>query len=61
MGSYDRAEVFEIIGIFMLSLISGKYNPNNIRLYRDDGLAVFKNITDPQPEKSRRLQKMFNN
>ena len=41
MGSYDGAEVCELIGIFMLSLIGNKYNPNNIGLYRDDGLAVF--------------------
>ena len=32
MGSYDEAEVCEIIGIFMLSLIVEKYNRNNIRL-----------------------------
>ena len=30
MGSYDGAEVCELIGIFMLSLIGNKYNPNNI-------------------------------
>ena len=43
MESYDGAEVCELTGIFMLSLIGSKYNPNNIGLYRDDGLAVFKN------------------
>ena len=26
----------------MLSLTGNKYNANNIRLYRDDGLAIFK-------------------
>ena len=41
MRSYDGAEVCELIGIFMLSLIGNKYKPNNIGLYRDDGLAVF--------------------
>ena len=50
MGSYDGAEVCELIGIFMLSLIGNKYNPNNIGLYRDDGLAVFKNTSGPQSE-----------
>ena len=43
MGSYDGAEVWELSGIFMLSLIANKYNPNNIGLYRNDGLAIFKN------------------
>ena len=62
MGSYDGAEVCELIGIFMLSLIGNKYNPNNIGLYRDDGLAVFKNIRVPQSEKIKKtLQKMFKN
>ena len=41
--SYDGADVCRLIGIFMLSLIGNKYNPNIIGLYRDDGFAVFKN------------------
>ena len=62
MGSYDGAEVCELIGIFMLSLIGNKYNPSNIGLYRDDGLAVFKNTSGPQSEKIKKtFQKMFKN
>ena len=62
MGSYDGAEVCELIGIFMLSLIGNKYNPNNIGLYRDDGLAVFKNTSGPQSEKIKKtFQRMFKN
>ena len=37
MGLYNGAEVCELIGMFMLHLISSKYNVNNIGLYRDDG------------------------
>ena len=48
---YGEAEVCELIGIFMLSLIGNKYNPSNIGLYRDDGLAVFKNTSGSQSEK----------
>ena len=40
--------VCKLIGIFMLSLIGNKYNPNNIGLYRDDRSAVFKNTSGPQ-------------
>ena len=62
MGSYDGAEVCELIGIFMLSLIGNKYNHSNIGLHRDDGLAVFKNTSGPQSEKSKKtFQKMFKN
>ena len=60
MGSYDGADVCELIGIFMLSLIGNKYNPYNIGLYRDDGLAVFKNTSRPRSEKIKKtFQKMF--
>ena len=46
----------------MLSLIGNKYNPNNIGLYRDDGLAVFKNTSGPQSEKIKKtFQRMFKN
>ena len=45
MGSYDGAEVCELSGIFMWNLTGNKYNPNNIGLYRDDGLATFKNTS----------------
>ena len=62
MGSYDGAEVIELIGIFSLSLIGNKYNRNNIRLQRNDGLAVFENTSGPQPEKIKKtFQKMFKN
>ena len=62
MGSNDGAEVCELIGIFMLSLIGSKYNPNSIGLYRDDGLTVFKNTSGPQSEKNKKtFQKMFQN
>ena len=43
MESYRGAEVCELIGLFILSLIGNKYNPKNIGLCRDDGLAFFKN------------------
>ena len=51
MGSYDGAEVCELIGIFVLSLICDKYNSNTIGLYRDDRLSVFKNTSGSQSEK----------
>ena len=56
MGAYDYAEVCELVGIFMLNKISEKYDKNNTGLYRDDGLAVFKNISGPESE---RMKKNF--
>ena len=58
MGTYNGVEVCELVGIFILYQLSLKYNKNNIGLYRDDGLAVFKNISGPQAEK---IKKHFQN
>ena len=57
MGSYDGVEVCELSGIFMLSLSGNKYNSNNIGLYRDDGLAIFKNTSGRNLNKSKRFFK----
>ena len=51
MGAYDGAEISELVGIFMLNKISEKCDKNNICLYRDDGLAIFKNISGPESER----------
>ena len=58
MGAYDGAEVCELVGIFILHQLSRVYNKNNTGLYRDDGLAVCKNISGPQAEK---IKKHFQN
>ena len=60
MGAYDGAEVCELVGTFLLCELSLKYNKNNIGLYRDDGLAIFKNISGPKSEKIKKnIQKLF--
>ena len=60
MGTYDGAEVFELIGIFMLSVLSKHINQNHIGLYRDDGLAILKSTSGPEAEKLKKeFQKLF--
>ena len=51
MGSHDGAEVCELVGLFILNNLCDRYGKNNIGLYRDNGLAVFRNITGPQAER----------
>ena len=51
MGAYDGAEICELVGTYLLSELSTKCNKENIGLYRDDGLAIFKNISGPQTER----------
>ena len=40
MGSFDWAETCELVGCYIMSLLTEKYG-RNISLYRDDGLAAF--------------------
>ena len=60
MGAYDGAKVCELIGIYVLHLIDKKYDSKNIDLYRDDGVAVLKNVSGPASEKIKKhLQYLF--
>ena len=60
MGAFDGAEICELVGTYLLSLLSEKYNKQEIGLYRDDGLAVFKNKSGPQNEKIKKeFQRIF--
>ena len=54
MGAYDGAEICELVGLYLLSIISKSYIKDNIGLYRDDGLAVFHNISGPQADRIRK-------
>ena len=54
MGCYDGAEVCELVGLLILSKLSTKFRKEDVGLYRDDGLAVFKNISGPQSEKHKK-------
>ena len=54
MGSYDGAEVCELVGLFILNGLSSEYGKESIGLYRDDGLAIFKNISGLQAERIRK-------
>ena len=60
MDAYDGAEVCELIGIFILPLLSKHINENHIGLYRDESLAILKNTSDPEAEKlKKKLQKLL--
>ena len=54
MGSYDGAEVCELVGLFILNGLCNEYGKESIGLYRDDGLAIFRNISGPQTERIRK-------
>ena len=41
MGSYDGAEVCELVGIYLLSLLAKYIDKNDSGSYRDDGLTCY--------------------
>ena len=51
MGSYDGAELCELTGLYILSVLSSEFGKEKIGLYRDDGLSCFQNMTGPQAER----------
>ena len=55
-GAYNGVKVCKLVGIFMLNKIGEKYTKNNVGSYRDDGMAIFKNISGPESE---RIEKNF--
>ena len=59
-GAFDRVEVWELVGNFLLYQLSMKFYKNDFGLYRDDGLGVLKNKSWPEAEKIKKeIQKLF--
>ena len=60
MGSFDGAEICELVGLFILSILTKRFGKNCIGLYRDDGLAIIPNANGPKSEKARKdVTKLF--
>ena len=51
MGSFDGAEICELVGLFLLNNLTQLVGSNNIGLYKDDGLAILENASDPSSER----------
>ena len=43
MGSYDGAELCELVGLYLLNQLSTVIDKSSVGLYRDDGLAAINN------------------
>ena len=62
MGSFDGAEICELVGTFMLSEITKVVTKEDIGLYRDDGLGLMRNIGKPEVERRKKqIIKIFKN
>ena len=56
VGSFDDAELCELVGLYILHILGEKYGKHRIGLYRDDGLACFGYTNGPQAD---RIKKDF--
>ena len=54
MGSFDGAEICELVGLYALNKLSARFDSNNIGLYRDDGLALIKGTSPRLADKERK-------
>ena len=62
MGCYDGAEMCELVGTYLLNQLKVVVAKENMELYRDDGLGIFKNRSGPEVErKKKELVKIFKN
>ena len=50
MGSFDGAEICELVGLFLLYQLSDLFGKKYVGLYRDDGLAVLRNTSGPEAD-----------
>ena len=54
MGSFDGAELCELVGLYILHILGEKDGKRRIGWYSDDGLACFGNTSGPQADRIRK-------
>eukprot|EP00117_Sycon_ciliatum_P000790 scpid69264/ scgid6218/ len=58
----NGTEVCELVGAFALAMIADVFNGRDVGLYRDDGLAVFRNASGHEADRIRKeMTKIFQN
>ena len=59
-GSFDSAEICELVGLYLLDNLKTIIKNENIGLYRDDGLAVVKMSGQKTENIKKKIHKLFN-
>ena len=54
MGSFDGAEICEIVELYLLNKLSNLLGKENVGLYRDDGLAAINSFSGPVLDRTRK-------
>ena len=60
MGSYDGAEICDLVGLYLLSDLSNHFG-NQIALYRDDGIAAIKASNKEVENAKKKICSIFRN
>ena len=55
MGSFDGAEICELVRLFFLDRLASVLGKENVCRYRDDELAVLTNKSGPTLERTRKI------
>ena len=53
IGCYDGAEVCEFVGSYISNSLSNILDKDLVGLYRDNGLAVVRNLSSPEIERKK--------
>ena len=54
MGSYDGAEICDLVGLYMLNVLTNEFEKERVGLYRDDGLVLIKGKSERIADKVRK-------
>ena len=54
MGCYNGAELCELVGTYVLNQLKVVVAKENMGLYRDDSLGIFKNMSGPEVERKKK-------
>ena len=54
MGCFDGAEICQIVGTFILSKLATIFDQENVGLYKDCGLGIFRNLSGPEIERRKK-------
>ena len=55
MGSYDGAEICELVGLYLLHELNKTIKNQHLGLYRDDGLAIINSKSGPVIERIKKI------
>ena len=47
MGGYDSSQIADLVGLYILNMLARIINPQQVGLYRDDGLLYIPNSDGP--------------